>query len=715
MGMTLSEIDTRFGTANDPDFSHGNCLPVTALPFAMNHFVPQTNGNRGSWWFHPDDRMLEGFRLTHQPSPWVGDFTTFIMQPISGNDEPKSIYQARTSYRQQTAVFQPDYLRLESERYHLTTQLVPSIYGAVLKITYQQERPGLLLHLPRRQSFEQLDDQTIVVSLTYNQASHDQHLTMYLALTVTSPIWEVKQDNPENVRLYFEAASQEQLVTLATSFISKEQALLNLARESSQSFEDKQADATATWLDKLNRIQIEDEKMEQVAVFKHCLYRAFLFPTRFYELDDKSQPIHYQMVTQTVEKGVYYTNNGFWDTAKTGYPLFSLIAQDDLSEMLEGFLNHYREVGYLPKWLSPDELGMMPGTLIDTVIADACVKGIRLDLMPEFLTAMIKSATLESSDIRYGRQGVTAYQALGYVPNDYPESVNATLDYAYSDFCIAQGAKCLGEESTFEVYQMRAQNYRNCFDVQTGLMRGRNRAGQFAPDFSPLAWGGAYTEGSVYQNGCSVVHDVAGLAKLYPNRSAFIAHLDILHQTPPNFEVGSYGTQIHEMSEMVALNFAQVAISNQPSFHVPYLYHFVGQPYKAQVVLKQLMMKAFHPTPQAFPGDEDNGSMASWFLFNSLGFYPFCSGSGEYTLGIPLFDKATLYLSNGQELIITANQTAEQYQFVDEVELNGQVSTSLVLKHDDIMQGKDIAFKLSLVPIIKEVAADDLPTSLTQK
>ncbi|GAB2022171.1 GH92 family glycosyl hydrolase [Pseudolactococcus yaeyamensis] len=713
MQTRLSMMDTRFGTSNTSDFSHGNCLPVTALPFAMNHFAPQTNGGRGAWWFHPDDNTLEGFRVTHQPSPWVGDFSTFLMQPVSGNDDVKTIYQAKTTYQQEGAIFRPDCLSLTSERYQLRTTLVPSIYGAKLKISYQQINPSLLLYLPKQTAFEQIDNQTIFASLSNFQDSCDAQFTMYLALTFTSPIRAVKQFEHDHIRLEFEDDSQEQMITLATSFISKEQALLNLARERQQTFEETQVQATAAWLDKLERIQIEDDKTEQVAIFKHCLYRAFLFPTRFYELDDNKQPIHYQTVTQTVEKGVYYTNNGFWDTAKTVYPLFSLIAQDDYSEMLEGFLNHYREVGYLPKWLSPDERGMMPGTLIDSVITDACVKGIRLDLMSEFLTAMIKSATVESADAKYGREGVTVYQTLGYVPNDYPESVNATLDYAYSDYCIAQVAKYLGEIAIFEVYQARSENYRNCFDRQTGLMRGKNRSGQFSSVFSPFAWGGAYTEGSAYQNGFYAVHDVAGLVSMYPSPSAFIAKLDELHNTPPHFEVGSYGTQIHEMSEMVALDFAQVAISNQPSFHVPYLYHFVGQPYKAQAVLKQLMMKAFHQGSQAFPGDEDNGSMASWFIFNSLGFYPFCPGSGEYTLGIPLFSKATLALSNGKQLTLSANQTAEQYQFVNEVKIEGQNSSKLILKHEDMMQGKSIAVKLGLVPMIKDYKFDDLPTSLT--
>jgi predicted alpha-1,2-mannosidase len=713
MLATCSSLDTRFGTANEVNFSHGNCLPVTALPFAMNHFAPQTNGGRGSWWFHPEDAMLEGIRLTHQPSPWVGDFSTFLLQAISGQDRPESIYQAQTTYQKETAIFQPDYLKLSSDRYRLTTALVPSLYGAKVKISYEQKNHGCFLHLPGLLTFEPIDEQTILLSLSNFQESEDKQLTMYVAMAVTSPIREIQQVKSDDVCLWFEEDGTEQVMTLATSFISREQVLRNLSRELLESFETTQEKASQIWLDKLNRIQIEDDQTEQVAIFQHCLYRAFLFPTRFYELDEKNQPIHYQTVTQTVEKGVYYTNNGFWDTAKTVYPLFSLIAQEELSDMLEGFLNVYREVGYLPKWLSPDERGMMPGTLIDAVIADACVKGIRLDLMPEFLKAMIKSARVESEDTKYGRQGIKAYQTLGYVPDDYAESVNTSLDYAYSDYCIAQVAQCLGETEIFESYQARSKNYQNCFDAQTGFMRGKNRQGKFSADFSPLSWGGAYTEGSVYQNGFGVPHDVAGLANLYPSQSAFIAKLDAVHNTAPDFEVGTYGTQIHEMSEMQALNFGQVAISNQPSFHIPYLYHFVGQPYKAQPVLKQLMLKGFHKGTKAFPGDEDNGSMASWFIFNSLGFYPFCPGNGEYTLGIPLFAKARLQLSNGKQLILTANQTAEQQQFVTDVKVDGQVYSKLYLTHERMMAAQRIDIKLGLVPTIRPFTSNDLPTSLT--
>ena len=233
------------------------------------------------------------------------------------------------------------------------------------------------------------------------------------------------------------------------------------------------------------------------------------------------EPVHYDTTARSVKKGVLYTNNGFWDTYKTVYPLYSIIAPKEYEEMLEGFLNSYRETGFLPKWLSPDERGLMPGTLIDAVIADAAAKGLAQHLLPELLEAMLTAATTQSGQNCYGRQGTLDYIKYGYVPSSYHESVNHTLDYAYSDYCISRVADVLGRSDIAAQYRQSALNYQNIFDAETGFMRAKDQNGQFRPNFNDTSWGLDYAEGSAWQTSFAVFQDFQGLIEAYGSKERF--------------------------------------------------------------------------------------------------------------------------------------------------------------------------------------------------
>ena len=366
-------------------------------------------------------------------------------------------------------------------------------------------------------------------------------------------------------------------------------------------------------------------------------------------------------------------------------------------------MNSYRESGYLPKWLSPDERGLMPGTLIDAVIADAAVKDIRRDLMPEFLTAMEKGATVQSKHPNYGRQGTEDYLTYGYVPNHYHESVNHTLDYAYSDFCISQVAKVLEEEEMTKKYQQQSLNYQNIFDYESGFMRSKDKDGKFREPFSANRWGQDYAEGSAWQSSFAVYHDFSGLIGKYGGSERYKEKLIELCNQPPTFDPGGYGFEIHEMSEMAAIEFGQLAISNQPSFHYPYLFSYIGQPEMAQPLLKQLMTQTFDDSPMGYPGDEDNGSMAAWYIFNSLGFYPVTPGTGEYVIGMPLIDKAVLLLSNGKELTIEATPNRPQQQFIHKIKRMDKEYTKLYFTHQDLLKGGTISYQLGIILTLRNI------------
>lgn len=709
--MKLNLIDTRIGSDNDPSFSNGNALPYTGVPFAMNYFAVQ-NGS-GSWWFDPKKKTFEGFRCTHQPSPWMGDFSHFLITPFTGSPKIQDTFFTQSSYRPEDAVFLPHYNKIESLRYQLVSELTASTYGMMLQSqSTNKQALNFLLSAEKgvQASFDE-ESQLLTARIRNFAGSEDKDFTMYFSMTFSEKV-KVRLDHfrDDSQIVIIESQSPKLTLSFASSFISAKQANLNLSRQS-QDFNTMKNQAQEHWLKYLDRIEAKHHNQEELKMFYNALHRSFLFPMTFYELDENQEEIHYNTLKKGVAKGKLFTNNGFWDTYKTLFPLFSLIAHEEYEAMLEGFLNSYKESGYLPKWLSPDERGLMPGTLVDAVISDAISKNIGLKNAEELYQAMHHSANVESANQNYGRHAVKDYAKLGYVPSDYNESVNQTLDNAYSDFCIAQVAKKLGKEEDYHYFIKSSNNYKNLFDQESKFMRAKDRDGKFTEDFKPDSWSQGYTEGSAWQNSWAVYHDMQGLINLFASKDQFLDHITNLVNQKPTFDVGSYGFEIHEMSELAAIDFGQVAISNQPSFHIPYLFTYLGKSESSQVLLRQLMKKAFKPSFDAYPGDEDNGSMASWFIFNACGFYPVCPGSGEYVLGIPLLDSIKFHLSSGETLNISSHNNHEHFNFVDQVHVDSRAYSKLYLNHFDIMKGMNLEFSLGLVPRHKNYTKDQLPFS----
>ncbi len=722
--MLIAEIDTRQGTNNSPNYSHGNCLPYVGVPFAMNYFAVQTNGAAGSWFFNPYEHRFEGIRLTHQPSPWIGDYNQLLLTAVAGDEITSQNIDYAGTYNGKNAVFSPSYQKIKDERYQTVTKLVPTTYGASFNYTNLLHQSNkIVIRSQFIQEFQYNANQQIFYVAIDRATKNAAQLRMYVALDVRDNLdlqncgywdnenqWHPLLDDPSDISsIVLAFSNSDTVLNLATSYLSYNQATLNLNHFKDQSFADLRKAADQKWQTYFDRIKVEDTNTEMVKTFYTCLYRLFLFPQRFYEIDKNNESVHFNMYTQKIEKGLLFTNNGFWDTSKSVYPLFSIIAPEILPKFLTGFLNSYHESGYLPKWLAPDELGMMPGTLIDAVIADAATKGIGLNLMPELLHGMIKSATVISKDKRFGRTAVKDYARFGYVPTDSTnESVNFTLDYAFSDFCIAQVATILNKPDVAKKYLAQSKNYRNLFDKKFGLMIGKNSKGKFSDFFTADTWGYSYTEGSAWQNSFSVYHDIPGLIQLYGGEEDFNQKLVELCNTDPTFKVGSYGQQIHEMTEMASEQLGQLAISNQPSFHIPYLFDYAGHPENTQLVIKQLR-NFFNSSPNGFPGDEDNGSMSGWFIFACLGFYPVCPGKSEYALGLPAFDKVVLKLASGKTLKITTQNNVIQNNFVRSRTLNQQPYNNLYITHQQLLKGGTFDSTLSLLPSCRSTSKNELP------
>ena len=641
-------VNIRQGTRSASRYSNGNTLPLIQRPFGMNGFTLQTNSNRNAWFYHPDDRSVEGIRLTHQPSPWIGDYTPLVMLPQreTFTMDPNVRW---SGFKPEDTCMRPDCLKINLLRYKTMLELTPTMRGGIVRLTYTgDERAAFSLFAKGASSFAvDAEHNEITGHTTYCAHPCTENFAMYFVFAFDCALRETDcfvmdcMDKSENaVRIDSRdcginvcLSSHEVCVRFAVSFISLEQARRNLEQEAAgRCFESVRAEAERIWETYLSRIEIQSESAEQYKLFYSCMYRVFLYPSVFYELDENGNPVHFCDDTGRIYPGVKYVNHGLWDTFRTVYPLFSLIAPREFAEIVEGYVNTYRDCGWLPNWPSPAETGTMPGTLIDAVIAEAAEKHIcGAETLKEALEGLLKHANSTARDRRYGREGARHYVEYGYLPCDlYSGSVSATLDYAYGDFCIAQVAQAAGREEVAKRFRKQSKNYQNLFDADVMFMRGKDRNGNWKEPFDPFAWGDAYCEGGPWQSSFAVYHDIDGLAALFGGKEKLMAKIDQLFAANPNYRCGGYGKEIHEMTEMAAMDFGQCAISNQPSFHIPYLYAALGETKKTEYWVAQILEHAFSSEDDGFPGDEDNGTMASWAIFSMLGYYPFCPGTGEY-------------------------------------------------------------------------------------
>ena len=505
---------------------------------------------------------------------------------------------------------------------------------------------------------------------------------------------------------------------VASSFISQAQALENLKELGNDSFDVLVEKGKTAWNEVLGRIEVEGGNLDQYRMFYSCLYRSLLFPRKFYEIDANGQIMHYSPYNGQVLPGYMYTDTGFWDTFRCLFPLLNLAYPSINKEIQEGLVNTYKESGFFPEWASPGHRGCMVGNNSASVLVDAYMKGVKVDdlkILYEGLLHGTKNVHPEVSST--GRLGYDYYNKLGYVPCDVKIHENAarTLEYAYDDWCIYKLAKELKRpKKEIKLFAERAMNYKNLFDSETKLMRGKKENGEFMKPFSPLKWGDAFTEGNSWHYTWSVFHDPQGLIDLMGGDKAFVSMLDSVFSVPPVFDDSYYGFVIHEIREMTVMNMGNYAHGNQPIQHMIYLYNYAKQPWKSQYWLRQVMNKMYTPTPDGYCGDEDNGQTSAWYVFTALGFYPVCPGSNEYVVGAPLFKKATIHLENGKDVTIEAPLNSEENLYIKEMKLNGKSYTHNYFSHEDLMNGAKIQIEMSNLPNEKRgIAAEDAPYSFS--
>lgn len=729
-------VNPLMGTDSNISLSNGNTYPAIALPWGMNFWMPQTGKMGDGWAYTYHSEKIRGFKQTHQPSPWINDYGQFSIMPMTGSLKIDQDSRASWfSHKAEKAT--PYYYSVYLADYNMTTEITPTERCAYFRFTFPESKDAyVVIDAFDRGSYVKIlpEQNKIVGYTTRNSGGVPQNFKNYFVIEFDKPftfnkVWANYRIVEEHLDLQsdhvgaaigFKVKRGEQVhAKVASSFISMEQAYQNLKEIGDKSFAQVKDAAYKRWNDILGRIKVDDDNENRIATFYSCMYRSVLFPRNLSEIDVKGNTVHYSPYNGKTLPGYMFTDTGFWDTFRCLFPFVNLIYPSVGEKMQEGLLNAYLESGFFPEWASPGHRGCMVGNNSASIISDAFMKGITKVDAEKMYEGMIKGANSVHPRVQStGRYGYDYYNKLGYVPYNVGinESIARTLEYAYDDWCIYRMGQKLGRpEKEIEVYKNRSQNFRNVFDPEHKLMRGKNADGTFQSPFNPFKWGDAFTEGNSWHYTWSVFHDIQGLVDLMGGKQEFVNMLDSVFKLPPVFDDSYYGGVIHEIREMQIVNMGNYAHGNQPIQHMIYLYNYAGAPWKAQYWLRETMNRLYMATPDGYCGDEDNGQTSAWYVFTALGFYPVCPGSNEYVLGAPYFNKVTVSLENGKKLEIVAPANSDTNRYIKTLKYNGKNYTKNYINHFDLIKGGRLLFDMDGKPNKSRGVKDsDFPYSFSR-
>ena len=726
-------VSTLVGTQSKFELSTGNTYPATALPWGMNFWTPQTGKMGDGWAYTYDADKIRGFKQTHQPSPWMNDYGQFAIMPITGGlvfDQDR-----RASWFSHKAeVAKPYYYKVYLADHDVTTELAPTERAVMFRFTYPETKNAyVIVDAFDKGSYVKVipEENKIIGYSTKNSGGVPENFKNYFVIQFDKPFTFVSTVFENNIlpneteakgnhtgAVIGFATKKGEIVhaRVASSFISPEQAELNLKELGKNSFDQLVANGREIWNREMSKIEIEDDNIDNLRTFYSCLYRSMLFPRSFYEIDAKGQVMHYSPYNGEVRPGYMFTDTGFWDPFRCLFPFLNLMYPSMNQKMQEGLVNTYKESGFLPEWASPGHRDCMVGNNSASVVADAYIKGLRGYDIETLWEALKHGANAHLRGTASGRLGYESYNQLGYVANNIGigQNVARTLEYAYNDWAIYTLGKKLGKpESEIDIYKKHALNYQNVYHPERKLMVGKDNKGVFNPNFDAVDWSGEFCEGNSWHWSFCVFHDPQGLINLMGGKKEFNAMMDSVFVIPGKLGMESRG-MIHEMREMQVMNMGQYAHGNQPIQHMVYLYNYSSEPWKAQYWIREIMNKLYTAGPDGYCGDEDNGQTSAWYVFSALGFYPVCPGTDEYIIGTPLFKSAKLHLENGKTITIKADNNQLDNRYIKEMKVNGKSQTRNFLTHDQLIKGANIQFQMSPVPNKQRGTTEkDVPYSLS--
>lgn len=725
-------VNTLQGTNSTYELSWGNTYPTTAVPYPMNSWSPQTGKNGDGWKYQYSATTIRGFQPTHQCSPWVGDYGVFSLMPVSELvvDESKRA----TPFSHDKEIAKPHYYKVTLEN-GITTEFSPTTRSAHFRFSFPAKGDAfLVLDGYMKTSQVQIDVANHrITGYVHNGAFSPKTHKNYFIIQFDKPFvsygtWEnrkntIQKNNlsreGEGIGAYVQFAKGSKVqAKVSTSYISPEQAEVTMTRELGKhsSVEVTKQAAADVWNQLLNRVLVEGGTEEDMKTFYSCMFRANLFSHKFYEEKEDGSPYYYSPYDEKIHDGYMFTDNGFWDTFRSQFPLTNILHPTMQGQYMQALLDAQEQCGWLPSWSFPSETGGMVGNHSISLLTDAWVKGIRTFDPEKALKAYAHEAMNKGPwGGANGRVRWKDYYQLGYIP--YPESMGSTaqtLEYCYDDFCAYQLAKMTGNKFYEEVFARQIYNYKNVYDPSVGFMRGRKLDGSWA-DFDAFEWGGPYCEGNAWHYNWSVFHDVQGLIDLTGGDERFVAKIDSVFALPGIVKYGTYGTKIHEMLEMELAKMGQYAQGNQPIQHMIYLYSYAGQPWKTQYWIRQVMDRLYNSSENGYPGDEDQGGMSSWYVLSALGIYSVCPGTDEYVLGSPKFRKATITMEDGKKFVIEAKGNSKDNVYIQNATLNGKRHTRNYIHYSDIVNGGVLELQMGNQPEkTRGTAKEDRPFSLSK-
>ncbi len=736
-------VNPLMGTDSDFSLSNGNTYPAIATPWAMNFWTPMTSKMGDGWTYKYDENKIRGIKQTHQPSPWINDYAAFSLMAVSG--ELKYKEEERASWFSHKAeTVKPHHYSVYLADYDITAEVTPTERASHFKFTFPEAGESyIMLDAFFKGSMVKIipEERKIIGYCRNNSGGVPDNFHNYFVAEFDKDFeinhtwaddWKLQENTTDSegnhvgAIIGFKTKKGEEVhVKVASSFISSEQAQLNLNREiGTDTFEETKEKAKQAWETELGKIKVEGDNIDHIKTFYSSLYRVLLFPRKFYEYDIDNNVVHYSPYNGKVLPGYMFTDNGFWDTFRAVFPFFNMMYPELNGHIMEGLANTYKESGWLPEWASPGHRDCMIGSNSAPIIVDAFLKGAKTDEIETLFEAILKNATttenrpLDNGNVvnSVGRAGLAYYNTLGYVPYDVGINENAarTLEYAYADFTIAQMADKLGKTTIADTYYKKAMNYKHLYDPSTKWMRGKNKDGSFQTPFNPLKWGDAFTEGNSLHYTWSVFHDIDGLISLMGGKENFADQLDSVFNMPPDYDASYYGFTIHEIREMQIVNMGNYAHGNQPIQHMIYLYNYANKAYKTQEKIREVLTRLYSATPDGYCGDEDNGQTSAWYVFSALGFYPVTPAVNQYVIGSPLFKKAILEFENGNTFTINAPKNNKANYYIQSARLNGKQYENNYLNFDAIQNGGTLNFELGNMPN-KEWASGDknVPYSLS--
>lgn len=719
-------INPLIGSNSSHELSRGNTYPAIALPWGMNFWTPQTGTMGDGWIYTHKNRGIVGIRQTHQPSPWINDYGAFSIMASKGTlklleNDRKSAYK--------NEIVKPHHYKVKLIDSGITIEIAPTRSSAHFRLSSDNMKNVNIIvdAFFKGSSIEINPKKNIIYGIAKNNSGGvPANFSNYFVIEFKDSFdrlgtWNGKGQVFKNKQLrgnhvgayvsYNSFIGDNIEFRVSSSFISHEQALINLNREipSIQSFETTKANAKKIWNDELSKVKVTPSKKidkniayNDMVKFYSCFYRTILFPRSIHEYDVVGNQVHYSPYNGKVLNGPLYTDNGFWDTFRAVFPFYNLLYPEKISEIIQGIMvNPYKESGWLPEWSSPGHRDCMIGSNSASIIAEAYLKGANGFDIDTAYEAIIKNTNNEGPLGSVGRMGFKEYNSLGYIPYDTKvnESVARTLEYAYNDYCIYKLAEKLDRPTNeIEIFKLRSNNYKNVFDSTVNFMRGKSKKGYFENRFKPDKWGGVFTEGSSWHYTWSVLHDIQGLINLMGGKSNFIEKMDSIFSTPPTSDFSYYGFKIHEILEMELINMGQYAHGNQPIQHVLYLYNYAGQPWKTQEKVRYVMDNLYGSNEDGYCGDEDNGQTSAWFLFSSMGFYPVAPVTGQYVIGSPLFEKVEIQLPNNKKIVINSKENNTKSVYIDKVFINDKQYYNNWLSHSNLLEGLKIDFIMNETP-----------------